>query len=210
MPKKFSEQEREWVYQKLLSEGRRSFETFGLKKTSVEELTKAAGIAQGSFYKFFGSKEELLFEIIQEDEKKIRDMLMESFHSAEAATKEGIKQFLLQSFQLMEESPLLRKMTLSGEMEQLARKLPKETLEQNYKEDQDALIPLIAIWQARGILPGVEAGLIVSLIRAIVLLTMHKEEIGNERFSGTMELLAEVMASGIVTANIQREGMGEG
>lgn len=210
MPKKFSEQEREWVYQKLLSEGRRSFETFGLKKTSVEELTKAAGIAQGSFYKFFGSKEELLFEIIQEDEKKIRDMLMESFHSAEAATKEGIKQFLLQSFQLMEESPLLRKMTLSGEMEQLARKLPKETLEQNYKEDQDALMPLIAIWQARGILPGVEAGLIVSLIRAIVLLTLHKEEIGNERFSGTMELLAEVMASGIVTANIQREGMGEG
>lgn len=210
MPKKFSEQEREWVYQKLLSEGRRSFETFGLKKTSVEELTKAAGIAQGSFYKFFGSKEELLFEIIQEDEKKIRDMLMESFHSAEAATKEGIKQFLLQSFQLMEESPLLRKMTLSGEMEQLARKLPKETLEQNYKEDQDALMPLIAIWQARGILPGVEAGLIVSLIRAIVLLTLHKEEIGNERFSGTMELLAEVMASGIVTANIQREGMVEG
>lgn len=209
MPKKFSEQEREWVYQKLLSEGRRSFETYGLKKTSVEELTKAAGIAQGTFYKFFGSKEELLFEIIQEDEKKIRDMLMESFHSTEAATKEGIKQFLLQSFQLMEENPLLRKMTLSGEMEQLARKLPKETLEQNYKEDQDALMPLIAFWQARGILPGVDAELIVSLIRAIVLLTLHKEEIGNERFSGTMELLAEVMASGIVTAN-KREGMGEG
>lgn len=210
MPKKFSEQEREWVYQKLLSEGRRSFETYGLKKTSVEELTKAAGIAQGTFYKFFGSKEELLFEIIQEDEKKIRDMLMESFHSTEAATKEGIKQFLLQSFQLMEENPLLRKMTLSGEMEQLARKLPKETLEQNYKEDQDALMPLIAFWQARGILSGVDAELIVSLIRAIVLLTLHKEEIGNERFSGTMELLAEVMASGIVTANKQREGMGEG
>ncbi|WP_410770898.1 TetR/AcrR family transcriptional regulator [Fontibacillus sp. BL9] len=208
MPRKFSEQQREWVYQKLLSEGRRSFEIFGLKKTSVEELTKAAGIAQGTFYKFFNSKEELLFEIIQEDEKRIRDMLMESL-SAEAATKEGIKRFLLQSFQLMEESPILRKMTLSGEMEQLTRKLPQEALERNYKEDKDSLMPLIKIWQSKGIMTGVSAELIVSLIRAVVLLTLHKEEIGSERFSSTMELLAEVLASGIVTANIQRGGMGE-
>lgn len=56
MPKKFTEQEREWIKHKLLTEGRRCFEVHGIKKTSVEELTKAAGIAQGSFYMFFDRK----------------------------------------------------------------------------------------------------------------------------------------------------------
>src|SRR5690606_19344484 len=100
MPRKFTEQERAWVYHKLLSEGRRSFETFGLNRTSVERLTKAAGISQGSFYKSFNSKEELFFEIIQEDERRLRELLLESFRSAETVTKEDIKQFLLRSFQL--------------------------------------------------------------------------------------------------------------
>lgn len=64
---KFSDEEREWIRQKLLTEARHHFETAGLRKTSVEDLTKAAGIAQGSFYMFFGSKEELYYELILEE-----------------------------------------------------------------------------------------------------------------------------------------------
>ena len=41
---------------KLLTEARHHFETAGLRKTSVEDLTKAAGIAQGSFYMFSDRK----------------------------------------------------------------------------------------------------------------------------------------------------------
>lgn len=32
MPKKFTEQEREWIKHKLLTEGRRCFEVHGIKK----------------------------------------------------------------------------------------------------------------------------------------------------------------------------------
>ncbi len=44
MPKKFSDEERKWIREKLLVEARQHFEKSGLRKTSVEELTKAVGI----------------------------------------------------------------------------------------------------------------------------------------------------------------------
>ena len=36
-----------------------------MKKTSVDQLTKAVGIAKGSFYKFFESKEMLFFAVLE-------------------------------------------------------------------------------------------------------------------------------------------------
>ena len=36
-----------------------------MKKTSVEQLTKAVGIAKGSFYKFYESKEMLFFTVLE-------------------------------------------------------------------------------------------------------------------------------------------------
>jgi len=207
MPKKFTDQERDWIRGKLLKEARDSFETMGLRKTSIEELTRAAGIAQGSFYMFFGSKEELYFELIQEEEKRIRKSILELFPPGETCSKEGMKRFLLHSFRMMEESPLLRQMMSQGEMEQLFRKLPPSLLEHNFTEDQDALRPVIAAWQLEGILADVAPETIVSMIRSLMLLTLHKNEIGEEHFTATIDLLVEVLATGMLSMSKQ---VGEG
>ncbi|MCY8267901.1 TetR/AcrR family transcriptional regulator, partial [Bacillus haynesii] len=78
MPK-FTEKEKEAIRSALVQSGRELFAKLGLKKTSVGELTASAGIAQGSFYTFFDSKEELYFEILQQEEQKIRSQLEASF-----------------------------------------------------------------------------------------------------------------------------------
>lgn len=199
MPKKFTEQEREWITHKLLTEGRRCFEVHGIKKTSVEELTKAAGIAQGSFYMFFGSKEELYFQILLEEEKRIRNAMFNSFSLEMPVNKEGIKLFLLQSFHLMEESPLVRQMFIKSELEQILRKLPKALLEQNFSEDKDYLIPFIRSWQSEGIMADSDPELIVSMFRSVVLIILHKEDIGEEQYPATIELLVEVLAEGMTS-----------
>lgn len=201
MPKKFSDQERELIRQKLLSEGRHQFETAGLRKTSVEDLTKAAGIAQGSFYMFFASKEELYYELLLEEEQRIRNAVLELFPPDEVCSKEGIKRFLSYSLRMMDESPLLRKMMDRGEMEMLFRKLPKVQLERNFSEDQEALLPIITSWQRAGILSGTPSESIVGMIRSLALLTLHKNDIGEAQYTATIELLVELLSAGMLAAS---------
>lgn len=125
MPKKFNENEKQWIRKKLFEEGKRRFESVGLKKTSVEDLTKASGIAQGSFYMFYGSKEELLYHILLEEEAAIRNQILATVKEISTVTKEDIKQFLLEALRLLDENPLIRQMYLDGEFAQLVRKLPR-------------------------------------------------------------------------------------
>ena len=62
MPSAFTERERERIAGKLLESGFRLFTTQGLRKTSLDDLVAPAGIAKSTFYRFFGSKEELYVE----------------------------------------------------------------------------------------------------------------------------------------------------
>lgn len=61
----FTDFEFEQLQHALLQETRRCAVTLGMKKTSVEQLTRAVGIAKGSFYKFYKSKEILFFAVLE-------------------------------------------------------------------------------------------------------------------------------------------------
>lgn len=61
----FTEQKNEMIRKDLLDEALRCTVTIGMRKTSVEQLTEAAGIAKCSFYKFFPSKELLFFAVLE-------------------------------------------------------------------------------------------------------------------------------------------------
>ena len=41
------------------------FQTNGINATTIEDITKAAGIAKGAFYKHFDSKDQLILELVQ-------------------------------------------------------------------------------------------------------------------------------------------------
>ena len=61
----FTDYETEQLHKALLKETRRCAVTLGMKKTSVDQLTKAVGIAKGSFYKFYESKEMAFFAVLK-------------------------------------------------------------------------------------------------------------------------------------------------
>lgn len=78
----FSAEENAAIRETLLQEARRCAVTLGLRKTSVEQLTEAAGISKGLFYKYFASKELLFFEVLE-------DIHSEVYQVAEQALEEG-------------------------------------------------------------------------------------------------------------------------
>lgn len=65
MSKAFSEDERLNIKQKMMEMAIEIFHESGTKGLSIKELTKRAGIAQGSFYNFWKDKDALIMDVMQ-------------------------------------------------------------------------------------------------------------------------------------------------
>ncbi|OBY80279.1 TetR family transcriptional regulator [Paenibacillus sp. KS1] len=195
MPK-FSEMEREAVRTCLMSTGKELFTQYGLKKTSVDEIVKACGIAKGSFYAFFQSKEELYYTIMQEEEsfkdQKIRDML-----NSERSPKELLKGLFDLSFEMLETNPFLKRVQQRDEYELLIRKLPKDKLEEHIQADNRAGAELIKQWQEKQVIIDKDPEVIIGLLRSVMLLSLHREEIGG-KFDQVKELLLGCVTEGLL------------
>ena len=65
MSKAFSEDEKLNIKQKMIEVAIEIFHESGTKGLSIKELTKRAGIAQGSFYNFWKDKDALIMDVMQ-------------------------------------------------------------------------------------------------------------------------------------------------
>jgi len=195
---KFNQQEREYIRSKLLQHGRKLFGDLGLKKTTISDLTKQVNIAQGSFYLFFESKEALYFEILEQEERYIREELLHKVLLKEKLTKATFYHFLQQALQFLDESPILRQLFDKSTMNQLLRKLPQEKLDSNNQGDIDFLVPYIEKWQADGIMKSLPPHIIVSIIRSLIILSLQKEMIGESNYTSTIDQLIQFISDGLI------------
>ena len=71
MPRALTEQEKCKLCQRLLEKGRDLALIHGIKKISVDDISNSAGMAKGSFYHHFDSKEKFLYELILDIRRQI-------------------------------------------------------------------------------------------------------------------------------------------
>jgi AcrR family transcriptional regulator len=69
-PKSLTEQKKESQRQNIIDKAQELIIQYGFKKTSVDDICKAAHIAKGTFYLYFVSKEELFSRLITEFTKR--------------------------------------------------------------------------------------------------------------------------------------------
>ena len=128
MPR-FSEEEKRSIREDLLAKGEQLFAQHGLKKVTVDDLTKEVAIAKGSFYAFYKNKEHLYVEILFLIGNRVladTEVFLEENSSLEA--KELVKRLIMWSFDEMEENPILMQQDLEIRTH-LIRKLSQETLD---------------------------------------------------------------------------------
>ncbi|AWW27473.1 TetR/AcrR family transcriptional regulator [Acetobacterium sp. KB-1] len=77
MPKIYSNEKRQEIRNQLMIVGLELIKQHGLKKMSIHALTKSVGIAQGTFYNFFNSKEMLVYELANAYQQSINHKLDE-------------------------------------------------------------------------------------------------------------------------------------
>ena len=61
----FREEEKREIKKKLLDIGFPMLKEYGLVHMSIPKIAKEAGIGTGTFYRFFQSKEEYIYQLIQ-------------------------------------------------------------------------------------------------------------------------------------------------
>lgn len=198
MPRGFNEREKQKIKQSLMDEGKRFFGQFGLKKTSVNDLVKAVGIAPGSFYIFFNSKEELYFEILELEEERIKNEFINYEIGKAEDTKQSIKNLLLQTFDILEKSPLISQLYFENNHQALLRKLPQEKLEEHFNKDSDTLAIITSKWKDEGILQSIDDDVLAGLFRSLFTMSLHKKEIGESVYPQTLELLLDLVVEGLV------------
>ncbi|MFC1618825.1 TetR/AcrR family transcriptional regulator [Candidatus Neomarinimicrobiota bacterium] len=197
MPKAFSRTERETIRRRLLDVGRENFSRFGFRKANVAEICRSVGIAKGSFYLFFESKEALFLAMFEEIETEIRSDLVAELEQLRDDPKAMFKHFLSKAFQLLETHPVLRILADPEESQALFRKIPEAKLHANQEDDDAFFGHLLAGWQQENIIVPGDPLVMAGLIRAILALALQRELIG-DRYHEIMDLLIDSLTDALV------------
>jgi AcrR family transcriptional regulator len=194
VPKGFTEHEKELIGERLREQAYKQFSTYGLRKTSVEELAAAAGISKGAFYNFYESKEALFMDAVEMAETRVRQELLAVIDLPGPTPRARLLAVLRKAFSLFTSIPVLQFFT-GADFDLLFRRIPPKKLQEHLASDRVFFEELIARCQQAGIPIRAQTDQIAGLLYQLALVTMHQDGFGWNDFSGSIDLLLELVAA---------------
>ena len=203
----FTDYETEQLRKALLKETRHCAVTLGMKKTSVEQLTKAVGIAKGSFYKFYESKEMLFFAVLENVHSELYGVADHALSEANGLppSERAAKAVLAVCRRLSDTGDMV---FIEHDAKLLLQRLPESVKKEHYHDDETHIRQLLekydlmprcgaslAAATVRGqllekydLMPRCGASLAAATVRGLILTVSHKEQIG-ELYPQVLEAL---------------------
>lgn len=191
MPRAFDEKDKQAIRTALMQAGRSRFAKSGVRAARVEDFCQDAGIAKGSFYGFFASKEDLFMAIANEqDLMHKRDIASLFEQSGGREALELLNEFFDLMMQRIETDPVLAIVRDTGEMSALLRKVSPHLLAENAERDRAFLVQTAQILQEKFGLKGVTAELLEHFVTLMLTLGLQKEFVsGQADYAGSVGLL---------------------
>ncbi len=170
----FTQRERASIEQKLQEAALACATSAGMRRTTVDELARQAGISKGAFYSFYQSKEHLFLAMLEQVQKEIYGSAKKVFDDniglpawqrASLAMKEVCRATEAKSifFFTQNEVPLM------------LRRLPEHILRGHYQSDEEHLAQLLTQSGLRLKL-GIET--ISAVARLLLMSLMFRQDIG--------------------------------
>jgi len=198
MPRAFTEVEKATIRERLLQAGRDCFMRYGLKRTTIEDLTRPAGIAKATFYLFFDSKESLYVQIMFDEMPAMMRRLAEASYEKTNDAREALVLLMRAIVLEIETNPFSKAMLDDpGELMRMAQALNFEDI---MEQSQRLFLPL-AEWfeekQAAGeIVPGDPRELVYAL-GMIKLLPVNRDRIPEPLYEKMFALMPAIIADGL-------------
>lgn len=193
MPTAFTDEELEHIRSALIQAGIRLSKEPGFQKMSVEKLTAAVVIAKGSFYMFFGSKEDFILEVAEYTGAQTQKMLLSRLNGRRKMSAHEFMEFF--SEYLHSDFDLMNGLTVE-DFFWLKKHIKKQVL-----FDPDEQIKTAELWLSliNDVRPGVDAGTFVNLIKSIYAIREHSDTMVKASMESSVQVLLrtiEVYVSG--------------
>ena len=193
-PKPFSEQEKRMVREKLIASAQHYLSTTGIKKTSVEDLCRAAGISKGAFYLFYKCKELVFLDALEQEQQLMHDTII-AHVEAHTSKQEGFVAALMQGYHSLSQKPWM--LSTMQDYDILMRRISPERISKHIALDNASSHRLV---QALGI--TVDEALVSAVLRILFLSILHQEEIG-DRIDDAVHFQVNAIAAALFKGDTQ-------
>jgi len=184
--------------QSLIEAGRELFIQYSLQKTTIQDITQSVGVATGTFYNYFSSKEHLYFAVLEQEEKVMQQTLKDIPEIKGRNRREILHELLSKVVFDIQRNPFIQQLLDSDQLKRLTHKLPQAVLEDHFKRDEDTFVSVVQVWQKHGLINHQNPTKVASIIRALFVLTLHEYEIGKDYFETTIEWYIERIVDGLM------------
>ena len=177
--------------------GKALFSSKGFKDTNVSDITKMAGIAVGTFYNYFSSKENLFIRIYLKENEKLKKHIMESIDINDDPII-VVKEAISRSLSSVRSNPILKAWYDRELFSKLEKEFYKESKDRNFDLTYNSLAELIKKWKVeKRIRTDLDDEFILALFNSITYVDIHKKEIGIDHFPQLIEYLASFIVKGL-------------
>lgn len=188
MAKAFGDSEKAAIRGQLMAAGLTRFVREGVRKARVEDICRDVGIAKGSFYAFFPSKEELFMEIADAREAEHKAEMLAFVRSAKGRERERAGRFFDMLIEKIETDPVLAVVVSHGEIAYLMRKLGPERMRQGERSDRAFVDEVAREWPGKRFAPADLLGLMTIMLS----LATSRHAMTAEQYRPSLALLREL------------------
>jgi len=183
--------------EKILQAGRKIFGEKGFKDTNISEITKAAGVATGTFYNYYPSKDKIFMEIYIEENVKLKKAIMNQV-DLNGNPQKLIGEILYLNTVGMQGNPILKEWYNRDVFNRIEKAWCEEDGVDTVEFSYGIFPELIKRWQAEGKMrDDISPDMVMAIFGSIVAVDTHKEEIGIDHFPQVMDYLMDFVLRGL-------------
>ncbi|BCI81908.1 hypothetical protein MTY66_35330 [Mycolicibacterium sp. TY66] len=193
----FTSDEKARIAGTLVDTAEQLFAAQGLKKTSLDELVRPAGIAKGSFYAFFDSKESLYLEVMLRRAPRMGARLREVL--GRPVDEENLVCLMRAITDVLVDDPFYRRLlTHADELTAVSRRVGPEQLARVMPQIVSPVLDYLAAGQRDGVLvDDIAPDTLLGVIRTVGLLVMNRDRFG-AGYDDVLEATIRTLARGML------------
>ena len=179
MPRAFNERERNLIKERIRKAAASLMIRNGVRHTTIDAIVKSAIIPKGTFYLFYATKEELLFEVLENEHEKMEKSILEQISKVNPSTinPDSATELIYSFYKMVDEHPLLA--TISREdVTLISQRLPEERISKHLEEDRNMSAKLMRFLPLKDCIT-VET--VSSSLHAIYFTMLHLKETADDK-----------------------------